>query len=73
VLKDDGTLFASVITLPVSGVLPAETARRLPAILHAPRELSGALEAAGFVVTSVARDRLALLLEATPRGAGESA
>ena len=65
VLTPDGRLYVSVVTLPVGRVLPRDTAERLPTMLKSEREMMRALEEAALEVTSVTRNRLALLFEAT--------
>ena len=64
VLAPDGVLYASVVHLPVGALLPGPAAAHLPALLSARRDLTGAFGAAGLSVTSVARQRLATLVEA---------
>ena len=65
VLAPGGRLYVSVVTLPVARALPPEAADRLPTMLKSRREISAALTDAGVEVTSVTKNRLALLFEAT--------
>ncbi len=65
VLAGGGRLYVSTVTLPVGAILTADAAERLPAVLKSQRELAGALSAHGLDVTSVERNRFALLIEAT--------
>ena len=65
VLAGGGRLYVSTVTLPVGAVLTPDAAERLPVMLKSQRELVGALSAHGLVVTSVDKNRLALLIEAT--------
>ena len=65
VLAPEGRLYVSVVTLPVGRALPSATAQRLPTILKSQREMIRALAGAGLDVTSVMRNRLALLFDAT--------
>jgi SAM-dependent methyltransferase len=64
VLAPNGALFASVVHLPVGALLPGPAAAHLPTLLSTRRGLTGAFDAAGLHVTSVARQRLATLVEA---------
>jgi SAM-dependent methyltransferase len=68
VLAPDGALFASVVHLPVGALVPGAAAEHLPALLSSRRSLAGAFEGAGLRVTSVARQRLATLVEARKPG-----
>ncbi|MDP9066924.1 MAG: class I SAM-dependent methyltransferase [Actinomycetota bacterium] len=60
VLSDDGTLYVSLLNMPL---LSAPTA---PTLFMSRPELKRSLEAAGFRVTRLERERLATLLEAEP-------
>lgn len=64
VLAPGGALYTSVITLPVSTLLPARAAGHLPTILKGPREIILAIVRAGLTVTGVHRQRFAQLIEA---------
>ena len=68
VLAPEGRLYVSVVTLPVGRALPANAAERLPTMLMSQREIVRALTTAGVEVTSVTKNRLALLFEATKGG-----
>ncbi|MDQ4142901.1 MAG: class I SAM-dependent methyltransferase [Actinomycetota bacterium] len=67
VLDEDGRLYVSTVTLPLGGLLPRDTAERLPTVLKSERELVGALGDEGLQVTSVGKNRLGLLIEATKK------
>ena len=64
VLAPDGVLYASVVHLPASALLPGPAAAHLPTLLSSRRRLTGAFEGAGLRVGSVVRQRLATLVEA---------
>jgi ubiquinone/menaquinone biosynthesis C-methylase UbiE len=64
VLAPNGALYASVVHLPVGALLPGPAATHLPTLLSSRPRLTGAFEAAGLRITSVARQRLATLVEA---------
>ena len=64
VLAPNGTLYASVVHLPVGALVPDPAAAHLPTLLSSQRSLTGAFEGAGLRITSVARQRLATLVEA---------
>ena len=63
VLAPGGTLFMSVVTLPVTAVLPAGAAQHMPTVLRARRDILGALVDAGLTVTSTSGRRFAVLAE----------
>lgn len=65
VLAPGGRLYVSVVTLPLARALPEDAAERLPTMLKSRREMTRALTLAGVEVTSIAKNRLALLFEAT--------
>jgi ubiquinone/menaquinone biosynthesis C-methylase UbiE len=65
VLAPSGTLFVSVISLPLGVLVGEQVARRLPALLRPHGHVTGALVDGGLVVTSVTTDRLGALIEAT--------
>ena len=64
VLAPGKTLFVSVVTLPLGGLLPPVASVHLPALFNAAGGFIDAFTEAGLSVTSVRRERLALLLEA---------
>ena len=64
VLRADGTLFATLITAPLSAVLPDGASRRVPALLRSRRDVLRAFDEAGFRIVGERRRRLALILEA---------
>ncbi|MBA3430361.1 MAG: class I SAM-dependent methyltransferase [Actinobacteria bacterium] len=64
VLAPGRTLFVSVVTLPLGGLLPPLASIHLPALFSAAGGFIDAFTDAGLSVTSVRRERLALLLEA---------
>jgi ubiquinone/menaquinone biosynthesis C-methylase UbiE len=66
VLAPDGTLFISIVSIPLSRVAPG-AADHLPVILRSGRHLAGALKRAGLQMTNVDRTRLAWLIEARHR------
>lgn len=63
-LKAGGELYVSVISLPLSALLPGAARNRLPNFLRSGRDVAGALERAGLTIKSVRRSRLATLIEA---------
>lgn len=65
VLSPGGRLYVSTVTLPVAAILPKDAAARLPALLKSQRELVDELHAQRLDVTSVNKNRFALLIEAT--------
>jgi SAM-dependent methyltransferase len=64
VLAPGGSLYTSVISMPVAAALPAGAGRRLPTVLKSRRELVVALSEAGLTLRSVRSQRLATLIEA---------
>jgi ubiquinone/menaquinone biosynthesis C-methylase UbiE len=67
VLAPGGQLFISVVALPIGAALPPSVSDRLPVVLKGRRGLLHVLARAGFMVTSSARDRLGVLVEARKR------
>lgn len=65
VLEPEGTLYASVITVPLSGILPRNSSEHLPTLLRRGIDIADEMSAAGFFVTQVESRRLATLIEAT--------
>ena len=70
VLAPGGRLYMSVVTLPLSGALPERVAARLPTMLKSQRDILRALDDVEFDVTSVNKNRFALLVEATKPSLG---
>lgn len=64
VLVPGGRLYVSVVTLPISGALPRRAAEHLPTVLKSRRDILGALTDEGFEVTTIDKNRFALLIEA---------
>jgi ubiquinone/menaquinone biosynthesis C-methylase UbiE len=64
VLRRDGTLFATLISAPLSAALPRAASRHVPALLRSRRDVLKAFDDAGFRVVGEGRRRLALILEA---------
>ena len=64
VLAPGGSLYASVLTLPVAAALPSGAGRKLPTVLKSRRELVEALTDAGLTLRSVRSQRFATLIEA---------
>jgi ubiquinone/menaquinone biosynthesis C-methylase UbiE len=64
VLSPTGTLFASVVGIPMSGALPTSVGEKLPAILRSERDLLRALAQVGLERASARRSRMATLIEA---------
>ncbi|MFN2587858.1 MAG: class I SAM-dependent methyltransferase [Actinomycetota bacterium] len=64
VLAPGGTLFVSVVGLPLGAVLPRPAAARMPAVFAARSRIADELERAGLTVTSTAARRLSTLYEA---------
>jgi ubiquinone/menaquinone biosynthesis C-methylase UbiE len=63
-LKPGGTAYVSVISLPLSLVLPQSTREHLPTFLRSGEEVAASLERAGLTIEEVRRSRLATLIEA---------
>jgi SAM-dependent methyltransferase len=63
VLAPGGTLFVSVLGLPLGDVLPAGAASRLPTVLARRTQVRDELERAGLTVTKTTKSRLATLWE----------
>ena len=63
VLKPGGTLFVSVLTLPLA-VYPAAARRQLPTMLRPGRDVADSLRRAGLEARITGRERLATLIEA---------
>jgi SAM-dependent methyltransferase len=64
VLSPTGTLFASVVGIPISGALPSSVGERLPAILRSERDLLRAMAQVGLARASARRTRMAIVVEA---------
>lgn len=64
VLEPGGSMFVSVVGIPVSRALGPRAAEKMPALLRAGRDFVEPLKRAGFEVLSVKRERLAWLIEA---------
>ncbi|MDQ3981641.1 MAG: class I SAM-dependent methyltransferase, partial [Actinomycetota bacterium] len=64
VLAPGGTLFVSVVGLPLGAFLPRPTADRLPTMLARRTRVADELERAGLRVSETGRQRLATLYEA---------
>jgi ubiquinone/menaquinone biosynthesis C-methylase UbiE len=64
VLAPGGTLFLSVVALPLTALLPAGAASHLPTMLKARREILAAVLEAGVTVTSTSGRRFAVVAEA---------
>ncbi|HYN35881.1 MAG TPA: hypothetical protein VEV82_02790, partial [Actinomycetota bacterium] len=65
VLAPGGRLYVSVVTLPLSAALPPRAAERLPTLFKSRRDILAALTDEELDITSIERNRLALLVEAT--------
>lgn len=65
VLAPGGRLYVSVVTLPLSAALPPRAAERLPTLFKSRRDILAALTDEDLDITSIERNRLALLAEAT--------
>lgn len=64
VLQPGGTLFVSVLTLPLAASLPATAGAKLPTMLRSGRDVAAAIAAAGLQVTEMRSERLATLVRA---------
>jgi SAM-dependent methyltransferase len=64
VLASGGRLFVSVVAVPLGPMVPASISDRLPVVLKGRQPLARLISRAGFTVTSTARDRLGVLIEA---------
>jgi SAM-dependent methyltransferase len=67
VLAPDGTMYTSIIAVPLGRALPPRAAEHLPTLLKSRREMTGAFARAGLEVRSIASNRFALLMEAARR------
>ncbi len=65
VLAPGGTLFLSVVTLPLTAALPTRAGKRLPTVLKSRGDIIAALLDAHLSVTSASGHRFAVLMEAT--------
>ncbi|MDQ3914830.1 MAG: class I SAM-dependent methyltransferase [Actinomycetota bacterium] len=64
VLAPGGTLFVSVVGLPLGAVLPRPAAEKMPAVLAARSKIAEELERAGLTVVRTSKRRLSTLYEA---------
>jgi SAM-dependent methyltransferase len=64
VLAPGGTLFVSVVGLPLGAVLPSSVADALPTVLAARSKIEEGLGAAGLTMTRTSKRRLSTLYEA---------
>lgn len=64
VIRPGGTLFVSVLTLPLATALPHRMRSNLPAVLRSGPGIAGAIAASGLEVIAVRSERLATLIEA---------
>jgi SAM-dependent methyltransferase len=64
VLSGGGTLFVSVVSMPLSTVLPASATDHLPVLLRSGRDVAAALRHGDLRVTRIERSRFAWLIEA---------
>lgn len=64
VLAPGGILYVSVVTLPLSRLVPRDAGERLPTFARAGIDVAAALGDAGLYVSRVERSRLATLIEA---------
>lgn len=64
VLEPNGMLFCSVLTLPLSKVLPRTKREHLPTLLRSGMEVADEISAAGLYVSSIRTERFATLIEA---------
>lgn len=64
VIRPGGTLFVSVLTLPLGAALPRRARSTLPALLRSGTGIAAAVAATGLRVTDVRSERLATLIEA---------
>ena len=65
VLVPGGRLYLSVVTLPLGAAIPPRAAEHLPTMLKSRRDILKALTDEQLDITSIERNRLALLVEAT--------
>lgn len=63
-LTPGGQLYVSVISLPLSKLLPKNARAHLPTFLRSGSEVADALGRAGLTISSIRRSRLATLIEA---------
>ena len=64
VLRPGGTLFVSVVSVPLSTVLPDAAADHLPVLLRSGRNIAAAIGAGDLRITKIDRSRFAWLIEA---------
>jgi SAM-dependent methyltransferase len=74
VLALGGTLFVSIVSVPLGGILPADVRRRVPTFFRPRSDLATVLAEAGLIKVEMSLERLAALYEAQkPPGAGQVA
>ena len=64
VLRPGGSMFVSVVTLPLSRLLPADRAERLPTMLRSGMDVAMEISKTGIYVTEIEHERFATLIEA---------
>jgi SAM-dependent methyltransferase len=64
VLAPGGTLYASVVTLPLSRLMPTGASAKLPTMMRSGLDVAEEFSKAGIYVTKVRHERLATLIEA---------
>jgi SAM-dependent methyltransferase len=64
VLSGGGTLFVSVVSMPLSTMLPSSATDHLPVLLRSGRDVAAALGRGDLRVTKIDRSRFAWLIEA---------
>ncbi len=64
VLAPNGTLYVSVVTMPLSAALPRRAAAHLPTVLLSGADVARALTVASLYVRDIRRSRFATLIEA---------
>jgi ubiquinone/menaquinone biosynthesis C-methylase UbiE len=67
VLAPGGTLFVSVLALPLGALLPRGAAEKMPTVLAARSRIAGELTGAGLEVVALRKRRLATFYEAVKR------
>jgi SAM-dependent methyltransferase len=72
VLADDGTLFVSVVSVPLSAVLPDSASDHLPVLLRSGRDIAATIGGGVLRITKVSRSRFAWLIEARKTAGGGS-
>lgn len=64
VLAEHGTLFVSIVSMPLSSMLPRPAVDHLPVLFRSGKDVAATLDGGTLRLTSIARSRFAWLIEA---------